>query len=338
MSSPTLLAISGSNDFQRRRHVDQTIAKQRLNGWDVQFVDGSDTHSFMAALHQSVGSLGDTRPVLVIVDNPEKAPLPVLENFKKNESPPVTVLLLVDGDPKGNTKFGKFVTGFDKKSHVTFQVPDKRWEMPKFAADFCVSESKKMGKPIGDELATSIVKTCGTDLGFLYFEVQKSVMHAESRGSDVVAIDDVRVSISPIGEASFDPIRDALIARSRKALLQSLNRIKKTIRDPVMPVCGFLENIAMGHKTEKDGKVSFGWIHLTTLSSRGMTPDQIATELDVNQWRCKNFLLPEVRMWGPADVMAIIKATSTAKRAVLNGSIDPWTVLVSLIAGTCHSK
>lgn len=331
----TIFAVSGSDDFSKRRHVERMVSKQRTDGWDVQFVDGSDGPSFTRSASQSVGGLGDDRPVLLVVDNPEKAPIQVLESRMSNPIDWLTILLVVDGDPKGNTKFGKFVLALDKKSHTSMQLPDKKWEMPKFASEFCVAEVKKCGKSISEELSNAIVKVSGTDIGFLSFEVQKMVMHADSRGSNTLSIDDVRASLAPIGEVSFDGVKDALVSRNTKSLTQALIRIKRATKDPVMPLCGFLDTILLGYKSEKEGKASFGWLHLTTMTGRGFDSEKISSELGINSWRCKNILIPEVARWNSADVIKAIRAVSTARRVVLNGSIDPWTLLVSSLTEVC---
>jgi DNA polymerase III delta subunit len=278
---------------------------------------------------------GDGKPVLVVVYNPEKAPLAALENHVKDSSPATTILLSIEGEPKGNTKFGKFIAGLDKKSHQVFSFPDKKWEIPAFAMQFCMTEAKRMGKPMKEDLAAALVKTSGIDFGFLFFELEKSVMHAESRGSTTLEVADVKAAMAPIGEVSFEGIKDALATRNRKAVAIALERIHKLVKDPIMPLCGFLEAIAMGSKTEKEGKTSFGWLHLTSLVAQGRSPDQIAETLGIHPYRCKSFLVPEVRAWNPDAVMELIRVTAQARRAVVSGQLNPWLIFVSGMMNVC---
>ena len=335
MAAPTLFAISGSNDFLRRRALEQTVSKQRAAGWDVQFVDGANNMDLMTGLHQSASMFGDGKPVLLVVYNPEQAPLPALEGQLKNEDPAVTLLLSLEGDPKGNTKFGKFVAALDKKAHQAFPMPEKKWETPKIAAAFCVGEAKRLGKPMAEDLAHALVQKSGVDYGFLAFELQKAILHAEARGATALEVVDVRAAMAPIGEVSFDEVKNALATRNKKAVAQALERIRKAVKEPIMPLCGFLEAVAIGSKTEKEGRISFGWLHLATLNARGLSPDDIATELGINPYRCKSFLLPEVRAWQPAAVLSLVQATSEARRAVLTGQLNPWLVFVARILALC---
>lgn len=338
MAAPTLFAISGTNDFARRRQISQTVAKQRANGWDIQSVDGANAQAFLSAVHQSASMFGDGKPVLVVVNNPEKAPLAALEAHLKDPSPSATLLLSIDGDPKGNSKFGKFIATLDKKSHQIFPLPDNWWDLPDFAVQFCMTEAKRLGRPMDDKLAKALVQRSGTDLGFLSFEMQKSALHAEARGSSTIDVADVKAARAPIGEVSYDAFKEALEHRNRKAVVVALDRIQKSIRDPVMSLSGSIESWVMGTKTEKEGKIAFGWLHVSTMLAQGMNADQIANALNVSVNRCKYHMIPEVRLWKPNDVLGLLKATAAARRAVVSGQIDPWLVLVSGVLNACSVR
>lgn len=335
MAAPTLFAISGSNDFARRRAVEQTVSKQRAHGWDIQTVNGANGMEFMSALHQSSSMFGDGKPVLLVVNNPDKAPLPALEAHLKDPDPSVTLLLSIEGDPKGNTKFGKFIATLDKKAHQVFAMPDNWWDIPDFAVQFCLAEAKRMGRPMKDDLAKALVARSGTDLGFLSFEMQKSAMHAEARGSSTIDVVDVKAAMAPIGEVSYESVKEALKSRNRKAVAIALERIRTSVRDPIMSLAGYIDSFLIGTKTEKEGKISFGWLHTTTMIAKGMSADDIALALGVSSKRCQYFMLPEVANWKPNDVIALMKATAAARRAVVSGQLDPWLVLVSGVLNTC---
>jgi len=335
MAAPTLFVISGSNDFARRRAVEQTITKQQANGWDIQMVNGSDNLAFTSALHQSASLFGDGKPVLVVVHNPDKAPLSALESHLKDPNPSATVLLSVEGNLNGNTKFGKFISTLDKKAHQIFAMPENWWDVPEFAAQFCVSEAKRMGRPMNDSLAKALVSRSGTDLGFLFFEVQKSAMHAEDRKSNTIDVEDVKAVMAPIGEVSYDSVREALKSRNPKAVAIALDRVRTSVRDPIMSLVGYIESFLLGSKTEKEGKKSFGWLHVTTMVANGMGVEDIAMTLGVSVKRCQYFMIPEVANWKPNDVIDLLKATVAARRSVLSGQIDPWLVLTSGVLNTC---
>lgn len=334
--NPALFVVSGSNDFLRRRQVAQTVAHQRQRGWDIQVVDGGDTTDFMAALNQSANVFGGGQPVLLVVENPDKVPLPILEEHARNPDPQAVLLLHLEGDPKGNTKFGKFVAGLDKKAHQAFPMPEKKWEWPQAAAAFCVAEAKRKGKDLPETLAAGLVRLSGTDFGFLSFEIQKAITYVEARGATEIKAEDLRVVRAAIGEVTFDGVKDALISRSRKSAATALDRVKRSMKEPVMPLCGYLEAIVVGSKVEREGRTSYGWLHLATLMSRGIDMDQIAGMLGINPWRCKNYVLPEVRLWDPQSIMGLLRGVVTTRRALLSGQSDPWVILVSRVLDVCR--
>lgn len=103
-----------------------------------------------------------------------------------------------------------------------------------------------------------------------------------------------------------------------------------------MPLCGYLEAIVVGSKVEREGRTSYGWLHLATLMSRGIDMDQIAGMLGINPWRCKNYVLPEVRLWDPQSIMGLLRGVVTTRRALLSGQSDPWVILVSRVLDVCR--
>lgn len=334
-SPPPIVAVSGSQDFLRRRHVAMTVAAQRKNGWDIITVDGSDTFGLQSALSGGGSSaFGDSdKPTMVVLKNAEKADLAVLEGHAKNPTSTV-VLLDCDGDPKAGTKFGKFVLALPPKAQANFPIPAKWWEVPTEAAKFAVAESRRLERPMAEDLAKSLVARCGTDYGFLSFEVQKFALLAEARGETTIRVNEVRDAMAPFGEQAFDTVKDALATRTKKHVAVALERTRKqATKDPTMNLCGALETLVMGKKDATRSTV--GWLHLTTLVAQGVSPEDIAFRLEINPWRCKTTLLPEVRMWKPADTIAIVHAAATTRRAIVSGAIDPWITLTASLLALC---
>lgn len=333
---PRVVAITGSQDFLRRRQVQRTIDLQRKNGWKVQLVDGADPWGISSALSGAGGMFGDDGNSLVVVRNPEKLDLALLESHKEDKTSSVTLLLVYEDDPKQNTKFGKFIHGLGIKAHMAYPLPEKKWDIPKEAIQFCVAESKALGKPMDERVAEALVRRCGTDYGFLAFELQKFAFLAAARKQDGIRAEDVRDVMAPIGEPSFDAVKDALVARSRVRLASALDRIGKVSNDPIMGLCGYIDSLALGRKPDKGERSASGWLHLTVLVSKGMSPENIASQLGIHPWHCQKNLLPEVRAWTPKDVLKLIGATAASRRAVLNGHIDPWTGFMARMLDCCR--
>ena len=334
---PLVCAISGSQDFLQRRQVASTIELQRKQGWRVQVVEGSDAVGLNTAVLQGGGMFEDETSKLVVVRNPEKSDLSVLEQHLTNKTSHVMVLLDIVGEPKANSRFGKFVAGLGPKAHVTYPVPEKKWEAASIAAKFCTAEAQRYGKTLADDIAEVLVKRCGTNYGFLAFEIQKYAILAEARGQDKIRAEELRDAMATLGEVSLDGVKEALAAKNAKRLASALERVRKGSKDPVMGLCGFLDALILGRKSDsRNDKPSVGWIHLSVLVSQGKGFEQIAAHTGLNPWFCQKQLLPEVKAWSPKDLIQLLQAVSATRRGVLTGQSDPWTGLVARLLYLCR--
>jgi len=319
VQAPTLLAVSGGQDILRQRFVRRFIETQRAAGWDVAHVDGSDPVSVRDAL-QGGNPFAEVSKTLVVAFNPEKMDLDLLARHQQSKDSDVTVLLHVEGEPDGRTKFGKFVKGLGD-SLKSFSKPD-RWKEPEVAAAFIVEEAKSHGKTIRESLAQALVELVGTDLGMLAFEVEKMSLLADARGVTVLNAEEVRGGMAPIAEASAGPIIDALATRDRKKLVKALGRVKTTSSsDPTMGICRFLAATVTK------------WLKAVYLDN--LPPQAAASELGMNPWYFENKVLPAARRWGKKGTVQLIADLAAAERAVLSGAVSPWTVLSARLLSSC---
>jgi len=164
-----------------------------------------------------------------------------------------------------------------------------------------------------------------TDLGFLSFEIQKMAMLADLDNSDIITKEHVKDGMAPIAKAVVNPLTEALEARSTVALIRSLDHIQKNTKgDATMQIAGLL------YATVSK------WFSIRDLLDQGVSnPDDGASRLGINPWFYHNKLLPQVQKWSRGDIVDLIKVLANAQRAVLNGGIDPWNVLVSGLVGVC---
>ena len=130
-----LFAVSGNHEHLRLRKINQIITKNSKQGWTIDYVDGSDVADLSTALSPNAffDSGGKT---LVVVTKPEKADIELLTNHYNNDDGNIVALLHYTGNPKGNTKFGKFLKAI-RKAHLNYQMP-KDWELddPAFGAQW----------------------------------------------------------------------------------------------------------------------------------------------------------------------------------------------------------
>jgi hypothetical protein len=252
-----IYAVSGSQGFLRRRQILVITREQAGNGWRIDHIDGAIKGELRAALSQ--GGVFFTDQILVVVRNPEKADLKLYEKHLSVVDPDIVLLLNYDGDPKGNTKFGKFLKNLGKY-HQAFPVPEKTWDAEKVAVAFCTQEAKKQyDKKMTEILAGALVGRLGVDLGVLSFEIWKMAILSDLDKSDEITNIHARQGIAVITEAGISPVVDALAVRQTRRLFKLLNRVKQTSKkDPTMGVCRLI------------GKQAVQWLAAADLRDRGI--------------------------------------------------------------------
>ena len=323
-SPPTLFAISGSQGLLQRRAVAEAIKVQKKAGWRIDYVDGSNKTDLRAALAQGGLMFTDETQILVVVNKPEKADLTILQEQLDDGEEGIILLLDYTDDPKGNTKFGKWLKKLPAKLHRNYPAaPDsKPWEAEAQAVQFCIEEAKRNKKKLSEPLARAIVKRCGSDFGVLSFELMKMCILADL--DDVVELGGPQIKplLAPMMEASLSPITEALSTKKAVGVARSLARVKSTHRgDPTMAVCGWL------------GRTAVRW--LGAVEVRDRSPDEAADMLRENPWFYKNKLLPQVHGWKREEVIRLLKVIGESQRAVLSGHVAPWTGLTARLLSIC---
>jgi len=315
---PPLLILSGSQTILRLRFIKHMTATQEADGWSVEQVDGADPMAVRDVL-DGAGMLVASK-TLAVVRNPHKVSLEILDKQCLVQDYDTTLLLHIEGEPDGRTKFGKWVKAH-KKVHKGFPKPTE-WDAPKVAAVFVVDEVKAYGMTIRPSLADALIGRVGSDLGMLSFEVEKMSLLATANGTKIIEAAEVKGAMAPIAGASVSPIVDALAARNRKRLARALTRFRKRSgADPTMRICGLLR------------KMVLRWLEAVYLDA--LPPAAAAKELGMNPWYFKNKILPAAKRWGKAGTVKVARGIATSERAVLNGAISPWTLLTATLLDAC---
>jgi len=316
-STPPVLIVSGGQELLRRRLLNQMMATQRDAGWTIVNVDGSHPGEVRDALDGDVFGSSQT---LVVVHNPEKVSLEMLEQHRKVDDPTVTLLLYIEGEPDGRTKFGKLVKTWGD-IHKNFPLPSE-WDAPKAAEKFLQDEFKSKGLTVTSGLAMALVERVGSDFGMLAFEADKIATLAKLDKSPSVEGRHIRGGMAAIAEASVFPIVDALAARSSKKLVKALAEVRRTSKDdPTIRVSRLI-----GSSVTK-------WFQAIFLDS--LPPKAAAQELGINPWYFENKVLPAAQRWGKAGMVRLIADLAASERAVFNGALDPWVVLCTRLLSSC---
>lgn len=316
-STDPLLVVSGGQTVLRLRFLKHLIETKRSEGVTIEQVDGEDHSALRDALE---GNPFLATKTLAIVRNPEKIPLEMLEAHLATEAD-TTLLLHIEGEPDGRTKFGKFVKKELGKLHKAFPKPTE-WKAPEVAAAFVLDEVKRHGLTIGPGLAPALVSHVGSDLGMLVFEIDKMAMLAAARGVTVLGTPEVKGAMAPLAEASVSPLVEALSSRNRKNLSRALVRLGRTSKtDPTMRICGLLR------------KTVTRWVQAVYLDA--LPPVAAAEELGLNKWYFETKILPPAKRWGKKGTVKLAQGIARAERAVLQGALNPWLLLSTYLLEAC---
>jgi len=323
---PNILIVTGDEDFIRRRTVREIVAAKAADGWRTDQVDGADSAQLDAVLGSGGMFLQVSKRSLVVVENPEKADLEIYKAHADDEETDIILLLHYEGNPAGNTKFGKWVA--TQKANVKeCKTPAKKWEIPEKYAAFCVQEAKKRGLTLDGGLAGAIVERAGANLGVLSFEILKLVMLAQAEGVTVITPDNVKASLAVLLEAEVQPVIVALSGRNQKRLSTTLERLRQTTRDDAtIPVCRSLSSSVLR------------WFSVADLREQGKSPDEAALLLGQNPWFYRNKLLPQVSRWSRRDLLELFRALAISERKALSGAVNPWVGLVGRLLSVCRSE
>ena len=318
-----VLIVSGTDKFRCNRFIKQFVTAHDVPGWRIERVDAKVPGSVVQAM--SGGDFFEEQ-ILVVVTNPEAGDLALYKGHPKDD--PATVLLHIDGDPDGRTKFGRWV-GTMKAASRSFSAP-KPWEQEAVAVSFVNDEVKALGKSFArPDLARALVGRAGAELGALAFEVLKASLLADFEGCTVISADHLRQTLTDFAGSDAFALQDALALREPKAIARALVRIEKVSKDdPTMGTCRGLV-----------GQGVIKWFMLGALLSKGVGVDEAASKIQANPWLVRNKMLPAVQRWNhPGDLAKLVQVFAAGERAVLDGHVSPWAEFSATLLTLCEKS
>jgi len=314
MADLSVISVSGTNQFECRRYVRDKSKEKRKEGWRVLQVDGAVPGAVRNAASGGVFHKGK---LLLVVTNPQKIEVSFLSSYRSENN---VLMLHQDGRYDKRTKFYKdFVKGLPEHRQITFDLPDKPWELETFSVNFCVKEARVRKSRLDKGLAEKLVKLAGTDIGLLSFEILKASTLAELEGSKEITADHLKRTLSVVQEASVMPLCDGLAVRNPVQVGRALRRIKSTRkRDPTIAVCRFVWSAAVAK-----------WVSIGSLLHQGIPEGEIPSLLDLNPHYFSRRLLPVARRWGWKDLTDLVWVLAVSERGVFEGHVSPWRALES---------
>jgi len=312
VKNPTVVAISGSEAFLQARAVRRALDVQRKAGWVVTYVSGTEK----GALEMAIGSSGcfeENPRTLIVVTEPEKASVEMLSRYAQTGDPSVVILLDYPGDPKGNTKFGKFLDGMGK-AHQNHSLNEKVWQRQEDAKRFLVQEAKEAGQVFPEALADALVARLGaSNWGFLWYELQKLVALSEAEAGKEITVSQVKRALAPLAATEVTVLADVLLSRDADQLFRVLQRMRQgSKQDPTIEVCAKLGGLAQG------------WLELVAFRDSGKSTEEIIALTGKNAWLVTNKLLPPLKRWQTKDLVKLIKCLAWAQRQRKMGALSPW--------------
>jgi len=317
---PPVVAVTGNHAYLRDRYLREFLAFNEKSGRLTERVDGKAPGAVSTSLS---GGFLFSAPTQVVVTNLQERDFPLVLEHQDSGSTSTILILFYPGKPRGNTKFGKFLKKIG--AHQTFEQPD-RWKAPEEAASFVVKEAHVQGFKIDPALASAIVSKVGVDFGMLAFEVFKSGVLAQARGSDKILPEHVKQTMATIGEATFDGLFKAMETAHPKRLARALSQIRaKSRQDMTMGVCRSV------------GPLAVKWLCSASMKEAGMSDTVAASTMGLNPWYYRNKIVPVAQVWGKSRLEQLVAAFASSERAVLSGQLDPWAGLTCRLLRVCTS-
>lgn len=321
LKPPPVVAITGNVELLCLREIDKAKKAARQTKRRIEYIDG-DTVEIERLLASSV-FFGDEN-ILAIVRSPEKIDLDLISRHAKGKDSSIVLVLHSDGALRSNSKLGKLLDA-ENILHLKYMEP-KPWEVEEKAIAFVVKEAKSRGKTFAiDRIPLAMVRACGTEYGFLAFEVYKLCVYCDALKTTVIQPEHLRGLVSVMHEASVFPITDALASANEAELLRLMYAVERTHRDPTMLVCGVLASSITS------------WLHVGSVLKLGMDLDDAARTVGASPARLRKSLLPASERWGEAALIRLLGVITEVERAVKTGKLDPWMLLQTRLAASCRA-
>jgi DNA polymerase III delta subunit len=213
---------------------------------------------------------------------------------------------------------------------VTFDPPPSGLGINKKSLDYAVeflheefSSHREIVIAPARTLLESMVRTVGTDLGVLSFEVDKAVTLAITEGKNSIDPSHIKRVVRPSNHFDMTTIRESLAKRKVKPLLESLNRAYKySVSDPTMM---FLRGKG------GPGDLAMVWLQSSLCIDKGGNADRIADLTGSPVWAVARDTIPAIRLWGTDNLKFLVMSLAEVDRGYILGAPSPRTALESAL-------
>lgn len=317
LDPPPVVIITGQDSFLVRREIAKAIAGAHRKERRVEYVDGGDKAHLSKVL--ASGSVLFKGTTLVIVRNADKVDVALVLAHQKRKSNKISLVLHKDGDLTKKGALGKIAAELPKKLHLHFKEASP-WKKDEQAVKFLRDEAKREKLTLSEKMAEAIVAAAGSDLGILYFELEKIALLMRFEGTSEVQAAHVRQTLSSLSQIGAIPVVDALGARHESRLVRTMATMRRTHSgDPTMQACALI------------GRNVVNWLHVASLLPQGATEDEISVRVGMHPYICKTKLIPVARSWGEENLAGLLSVIARVERAVRSGHVSPWIELETML-------
>lgn len=305
-----VVVIGGTEAFLVGREVRNAVLVTERSGRLVVWADSDGEVNDALTVADTFGEAA------LIVVNGGKVSVETLEHLKENQPAKTGLLIRIDGrlDEKKFPELGAVHKGFQ----VSHTAPTKKKDKRNLAVRFAKAEAGSLlGKgSLGSDLAEALVKAVGDDLGVISFEIAKVAALARSEESDVITVTHLRALVRPSSDIDLQPLREAMMSRSRPLVAAALDRIRRTnSADPT-------RLMLYGRGSPSD--LALKWLRAAVLLESGATSIEIAARTGTPEWAVKRDVIPAAKRWGASALRDLVKRLSRADRGLLLGDPSAW--------------
>ena len=335
--------VSGSHDYLRMRLVNTMLREAKSRGYRQVEVAAGDGEGLSALLSSGFLFADATIAVVESATQVKRAKkkkasedaseptggwseesLALLLDHAKSSDTDVVIIILHEGEAAPTSLAAQVGAAIPKQLNHVFLAP-KPWDEQKVAVKFLLAEMGRHGKSMSEDLAESVVKKVGVEMGLLSFEALKFATLLQADGRAEATPQDVAPVMAALGTEDWEALKIALGRRDARGVSRAISDIRSGPgRDAVPKALSIVTHSLVQ------------WMFAAALHESGVTPDEAAARAGVNPYRYKNFILPPATQWGSNALEVLYK--SVVEVNVRKGHIDPWLALESTLVLGCSVR
>lgn len=222
----------------------------------------------------------------------------------------------------------------DRGDVVAYTLPEKSWEMERYAGALVRAALAPSGLAIGADALTAFVDAVGPDARTIQSEAEKLVLYVSGRRE--ITIEDVRAITSPAREVEGWDLADRVGARDAPGALVVLRRLLQQKVEPILMIGG-LESRLRELSIFRDA-LDRGWVRLNGREAAWTgAPEATAALAGLGEWNPSRMhpfragkLVEQAKSFSAAE-LARASAAVTRTREQMAGGFSAADLLLEML-------